>query len=75
MSGPTDQLLSGWNNSEESWSSCLIFSEELSSKNGVGWFRDQGWLRDPMVETGKKVGGWLDAGARDVPGSVGSEHC
>ena len=37
---------------------------ELSSKNGVGWFRKlrmAEWLI-PKVATGKKVGGWLEGG-------------
>ena len=66
-----------WSNSDESGSLWLIGNKKLSSKNGVGWSR---WLRIAewlilKVVTGKKVGGWLEAGVRGVPVSVLSTHC
>lgn len=53
----------GWNNTDESGSSCLIGSKELSSKNRVGWPRRQK-IAEKMfrkVATGKVwtvVRGW-----------------
>lgn len=29
----------------------------------------------PKVVSGKRVGGWSEAGKRGVPGSVPSKHC
>ena len=49
-------------------------NKELSSKNGVGWsqrLRMAEWLI-PKVETGRKFGGWSEAGTGVVPGSFHS---
>ena len=58
-------------------SSWLMGKKELSSKHGVGWTQ---WSRIAewlilKIETGKKVGGWPETGARGVPGSLLSDHC
>ena len=53
----------------------MFCNEELSSKNGVGWF---GGLRVadvvPKVATGKEIGGCSEAGRRDASVSVPSKN-
>lgn len=55
----------------------LILNKERNSEYGVGWSLKPRLAERlvPKVVAGKKVGGWLEAGRRVVPGGVLSKHC
>ena len=74
---PVGQPPPRWNNSEDFGGSWMISNRELNSKNGVGWCLRQGISKKiiPKTFTGKEIGKWLEAGKKDIPGSVLSKHC